>query len=335
MSHSSTADRDRWPVIVRGNLARLGGLGRGVVAVSGGADSVALLRALAERTSDLVIAHLNHQLRGADSDGDAAFVAQLCPSLPHRTETLDVAALAKSTGDNLEAVARRARYEFLGRVARETKASWVATAHTLDDQAETVLHRLIRGTGLRGLRGIAAKRELAPGIMLLRPMLTVSRAEVIAYLQEIGQDWREDVTNRDVAFTRNRIRHELLPLLREFNPQIAEALARVAEQADDVFEKIEADVASLLETALLPPAGKIVILEAGRLAGEPDFLVRELLNRIWETECWPRSGMTSEHWQRAADVALGRASAWDLPAGIRIVSTPRVIRIGPSAEFPA
>jgi tRNA(Ile)-lysidine synthase len=290
---------------------------------------------MADGFPDLVVAHLNHQLRGVDSDSDAAFVAQLCPNLPHRIETLDVSALAESTGDNLEAVARRARYDFLARVARETQAAWVATAHTLDDQAETVLHRLIRGTGLRGLRGIAAKRELAPGIMLLRPMLTVSRAEVIGYLREIGQTWREDVTNRDLAFTRNRIRHELLPLLREFNPQIAEALTRLASQANDVFEKVEADVASLLNTAMLPPAGKIVILDAGRVVGEPDFLVREMLNRIWEIEGWPRSGMTSEHWQRAADVALGRASAWDLPAGMRIVGTPRVVRIGPAADFPS
>jgi tRNA(Ile)-lysidine synthase len=166
-------------------------------------------------------------------------------------------------------------------------------------------------------------------------MLTVSRAEVIGYLREIRQTWREDVTNLDVAFTRNRIRHELLPLLREFNPQIAEALGRLADQANDVFENVEAEVARLLQTALLPPAGKIVILDSGRLAGEPEFLVREMLNRIWEDQGWPRGGMTSEHWQRAADVALGRASARDLPDGIRIVGTPRVVRIGPAADFPS
>ncbi len=232
---------------VRSNLERLGGIGRGVVAVSGGADSVALLRALGDLpVSDLVIAHLNHRLRDRESDEDAEFVAQLCPHLPHRIEAIDVAGLAQASGDNLENAARRARYDFLARVARETQAAWIATGHTLDDQAETVLHRLIRGSGLRGLRGIAAKRELVAGIALLRPMLNVSRSDVIEYLQTIGQPWREDTTNRDSAFTRNRIRHEALPLLRTFNPAIAETLARTAMQADEVYDHIEKEIHELL-----------------------------------------------------------------------------------------
>src|SRR5262245_5311551 len=308
----------------------------GVVAVSGGADSVALLRALADflPAASLVIAHLNHRLRGADSDADAAFVAALCPHVPHHVEAADVAHAAATTGDNLESAARNLRYGFLSRIARETGATWVATAHTRDDQAETVLHRLIRGSGLRGLRGIAESRELAPGVRLIRPLLTLSRKDVIAYLGGIEQPWREDATNRDTRFTRNRIRHELLPMLRTFNPAIDEVLSRTAAQAGEVFDTIESDVVSLLATALLPRAGRIVIVDASRLAGEPDFLVRELLHRICEAEGWPRGDMTLEHWQRAAEVALGRARAWDLPGGIRIESTNRVVRIGPSAELP-
>src|SRR5829696_3493611 len=186
MSHSGPAGDPRlsFPATVRKNLERVRGSvpDPGVVAVSGGADSVALLRALADDppVPGLVVAHLNHRLRGAESDADAAFVAGLFPHLPHRTEAIDVAAAAE--GDNLEDTARRVRYDFLARVAREARAGagWVATAHTLDDQAETVLHRLIRGTGVRGLRGIAESRELIPGVRLLRPMLTVARVEVIA-----------------------------------------------------------------------------------------------------------------------------------------------------------
>ena len=320
---------------VRQNLERLGGTARGVIAVSGGADSVALMRALGDSApGDVVIAHLNHCLRGRESEEDANFVAQLCPRLPHQIETLDIAALAKADGDNLEAAARRARYDFLARVARETQASWVATGHTLDDQAETVLHRLIRGSGLRGLRGIAAKRELAAGVALLRPMLSVSRTAVIAYLQTIGQPWREDTTNRDPAFTRNRIRHEVLPLLRTFNPAIAESLARTATQANEVFGHVENEVRKLLAVAELPRAGRVVILDPAAWTGMPDFLLRELFQLIWEIEGWARGDMTNEHWQRVADVAVGRAKTWDLPGSIRIIGTPRVVRIGPASDFP-
>lgn len=324
------------PAVVRGRLARLGAAGPGVAAVSGGADSVALLRALADGgwPGGLTVAHLNHRLRGPESDADAAFVAGLCPNFTHRSESIDVSALAASTGDNLEAAARRARYDFLLRVAREVGASWVATGHTRDDQAETVLHRLIRGAGLRGLRGIAERRELGPGVLLLRPMLTVSRAEVIGYLRQIGQPWREDATNADPAFTRNRIRHELLPLLRQFNPAISETLVRTAAQAEEVYAEVERAAAELLRRAERPKAGRVVILDVTAFAGVPDHAVREVLHLVWEREGWPRGGMTLEHWQRAADVAVGRATAWDLPGGIRMAGTTRVARVGPAADLP-
>jgi tRNA(Ile)-lysidine synthase len=318
---------------VHDNLDRLRGDASGpiVVAVSGGADSVALLRALAEITppGGLVVAHLNHQLRGWDSDADAAFVAGLLPDLPHFVERVDVAAAAD--GNNIEATARQVRYDFLAAVARRTGAAWIATGHTRDDQAETVLHRLIRGTGLRGLRGIAAVRELEPGIRLIRPLLTVSRADVIAYLHTIDQTWREDVSNADTAFTRNRIRHELLPLLRSFNPAIEDALARTAMQANEVFEDIEDAAAELLRSAEHARVGATVILDRRAIQSVPAPMLREVLHLVWEREGWSRNGMTLAHWQRAAEVALGGVPACDLPDGIRIIGTARVVRVGPAA----
>src|SRR5262245_19692192 len=164
-----------------------------VVAVSGGPDSVALTRALLESRPDpdvpLVLAHLNHQLRGGDSDADEAFVRNLLAQVSNAhahvffaCRRLDVAAVAKERRDNLEAAARRERYRWLAEVAREHGLGHVVTGHTANDQAETVLHRMVRGTGIEGLRGIAFRREIAPGTEVVRPMLAVTREEVLAYL---------------------------------------------------------------------------------------------------------------------------------------------------------
>jgi tRNA(Ile)-lysidine synthase len=329
------ATTNRLSSIVQDNLARLGGVGPGVLAVSGGADSVALLRALADLapTRTFVVAHLNHQLRGKDSDADAEFVAKLCPHLIHLTESIDVAKLSSETGENLEATARRARYDFLADISRKSGSRWVATAHTHDDQVETILHRLIRGAGIRGLRGIAEQRPLAPGIRLLRPMLNVSRVDVIEFLNGLGQTWREDATNQDTVFTRNRIRHELLPMLRSYNPGIEQALSLLSEQAIEVHIETQDRVDGILQWAEKPRAGQLLIFDAERLEDEPDRYVREMLVTIWEREGWPRDGMTHEHWKRAADVALGRAKAWDLPGRLRIVARGNIIQVGPATAF--
>jgi tRNA(Ile)-lysidine synthase len=323
--------RFRFVAAVRCNLDRLRGdaPGPGVIAVSGGADSVALVCALAADLppGGLVVAHLNHQLRETASDADAAFVADLLPQLPHHIESIDVRSAA--AGDNLEATARKVRYDFLSRVAAPAGAGWVATGHTLDDQAETVLHRLIRGTGLRGLRGIAAVRELSPGVRLIRPLLTVAREDVIAYLRAIGQSWQEDGTNRDPAFTRNRIRHELLPLLGTFNPAIADVLGRLAGQADETFREIEAAAAELLKSAGRPRVGRVCILDPVPLVTGVPCVTREVLNLLWTREGWSRNDMTATHWDRAAAVVRGECPAWDLPGGIRIVRTAHAVRVGP------
>ena len=218
-----------------------------VVAVSGGPDSVALLHALVSgQLPNLIIAHLNHQLRGQDSADDERFVHDLhavlqtrgTARLELRCQQVDVGAQALRENDNLENVARKIRYGWLAKVAREVHAPFVATGHTADDQAETVLHRLLRGTGLKGLRGIAARRILVPGIELIRPLLGVTRAEVLAYLEEEGQVYREDASNNNRNYTRNRIRHELLPyLVQHYNPAIASILGRLAEQAAQAYRE--------------------------------------------------------------------------------------------------
>ena len=218
------------------------GAGEGVVVgVSGGPDSTALLDALVtlapRRGLSLVAAHLDHRLR-PDSEADVAHCSLLARGLgvTFRSDGADVAALASQRGRGVEEAGRRARYAFLRRVRSETGASVIAVAHTRDDQAETLLLRLFRGSGGGGLAGMRPRRG-----DLFRPMLQVSRAEVLDHLSSRGLQWRDDPSNSDRRFARNRVRHDLLPYLEEqFNPRVKETLARTA--------RLLADEARLMQT---------------------------------------------------------------------------------------
>jgi tRNA(Ile)-lysidine synthase len=209
------------------------------VGASGGADSMALLMLLLELRDTLGIvvsvAHLNHRLRGAASDADEKFVRRL--AVKHGLElhcvSVDVAARAKREKANLEDAGRRARYEFFARLVAEGKVDCVAVAHTADDQAETILAHILRGTGLAGLGGIHPRTEC-----VVRPLLQMRRAELRAYLGAKKQKWREDTTNQDTTRMRARIRKKLLPLLeREFQSGVVEHLASLAEfvREDEAF----------------------------------------------------------------------------------------------------
>jgi tRNA(Ile)-lysidine synthase len=215
---------------------------RVAVGVSGGADSVALLMLLLELREELGIvlsvAHLNHKLRGTAADADEKFVAKLAAKhgLVFHGERLDVAARAKREKANLEDAGRRSRYEFFSRLAAEGKVDVVAVAHTADDQAETVLAHILRGTGLAGLGGIHPRTEC-----VVRPLLGVRRADLRTYLRARKQKWREDATNQDTARMRARIRKKLLPLLeRKFQGGVVEHLGSLAEFAreDEKFLRL-------------------------------------------------------------------------------------------------
>ena len=210
------------------------------VGVSGGADSVALLRGLAGEGREagvvLSVAHLHHGLRGTDADGDLEFVEKLAAELglhfyQARVDTAAEAAAATGKArETIEEAARRLRYGWFRRLMAEGEIDAVATAHTLDDQAETVLAKFLRGAWTEGLSGIHPVVEFAEG-RILRPLLATSRKEIEAYLKSLGQSWRTDASNRDLAYTRNRIRHELLPLLEGWNPRLREHLSQMAELA--------------------------------------------------------------------------------------------------------
>lgn len=313
-----------------------------VVAVSGGPDSVALLQAAIRQEATarpgVVVAHFNHQLRGEESDADEAFVRGLHAKLAlrgdrqlsFRSGRADVRQRRADEHRNLESRARQVRYAWLADMARETGARFVATGHTADDQAETVLMRLLRGTGLRGLGGIAARRPLAPGVEVVRPLLTTTRPEVLAFLAELGQDYRHDRSNDDRTLTRNRVRQELLPhLASEYNPAIASVLCRLAEQAAEAYREQEAAAQTLLTDAELPRAGRLLVFRQDRLGQAPRHLVREAFRLAWARERWPQAGMRFAEWDRLAGLACGEEKAADLPGGIRARRRGPVVQLGP------
>lgn len=223
---------------------------RVAVAVSGGADSVALLRVLLELRENLGIvlsvAHFHHGIRGAEADADQQFVRSLAEAftLDFYTSAADVPAYAGSHKLSLEAAARELRHQWFAQLVREDPVDKIATAHTIDDQAETVLMRILRGAGSHGLAAIfPAQAEKH----LVRPLLAASRRDVEAYLAALGQAWREDSSNRDLRHTRNRVRHELLPVLeRDFNAGIRQTLADLAEVARGEAEFWDAQIPGLL-----------------------------------------------------------------------------------------
>jgi tRNA(Ile)-lysidine synthase len=246
---------------------------RVLVALSGGADSVALLFLLRELEADgeltiAAVAHLNHQLRGADADEDERFCAALAARLSLRfiSERVDVAARAKTERRSIEDAARRARYAFFDRAADASQADVVAVGHTKDDQAETFLLRLIRGAGGRGLAAIHPRAG-----RVIRPLIDLEREALRDYLAARDQEFREDTSNADVSIPRNRVRHEVLPLLRtRFSPAITDVLAREAALARQDEEFLREHAIKLADQIVL--SDEAIRIDAAGLAAAPRAL---------------------------------------------------------------
>lgn len=267
------------------------------VGLSGGADSVALLRSLAEQNVELglvlSVAHLHHGLRGAEADGDMEFARQLALELglPFHSERVDVRTAAQANrekakpSESVEEAARRLRYGWFRQLMASGEVDAVATAHTQDDQAETVCGKFLRGAWTEGLSGIHPVVQFPEG-KILRPLLQAARAQVEEYLRALGQNWREDSSNLDLVYTRNRIRRELLPLLENWNPQLREHLAQMAELARDEESWWQAQLAWLAPQLILPgtpvrgggrSGGDGVAIDVTKLAEQPPALQRRLL----------------------------------------------------------
>jgi tRNA(Ile)-lysidine synthase len=373
---------------------------RVAVGLSGGADSVALVSALAARSSELGlvlhVAHLHHGLRGAEADADLEFSRTLAAKLglPFHEARVDTAAAAEASGrdlrdieshpsrknkntarmghpvslgntdyaaegkprESIEEAARRLRYAWFRRLMAEVPLDAVATAHTLDDQAETVLAKFLRGAWTEGLAGIAPRLETTKGLepaheletaeeretrgarpgWIVRPLLGVTRAEIEAYLRELGQEWRDDSSNRNLTFTRNRIRHELLPLLESWNPRLREHLSQMAELARDEEAWWRAEVERLAPQMILrgrPVRGggrasgdSGVALDVTRLAALPPAMQRRLLRHAAKEL---GAAVDFEATEKLRAMALtGRAGQkLELAVGLRAERTPREVRL--------
>lgn len=285
-----------------------------LIGVSGGSDSVALTRiiqSLVTQPNYVSIAHFNHQLRGENSDADEEFTERLAAECGFRffcersnsallqTEKEQSNRTSSNRGEGLESLARKDRYEFFCRIAKQIGARYLALAHTRDDQVETILHRIFRGAGWRGLQGIPSSRELETGITLIRPFVKTDKATILEYLDNCGQDFRTDESNFSGEFTRNRIRNELIPLINEiFDKDITESVESVAEISRDVADYLSPQIEDSFERHIKiskhesnPAEIRIV-----HSAGLETLILTEVLHSAWKKCGWPLQQMTRQKW---------------------------------------
>jgi tRNA(Ile)-lysidine synthase len=296
-----------------------------VVAVSGGADSVCLLHVLLELKGELGVelhfAHLDHQLRGDDSRADARYVANLAHRLgiPATIERRDVRSYHAGQGASLEESAREVRYAFLAEVVRAIGAKRVVTGHTLDDHVETVLMHLIRGTGTGGLRGLQPINSWQTGagsLIIVRPLLEVTRQETSEYCRRHRLRPRLDVSNLSLSPLRNRIRHQLLPVLKDYNPQIVDALARTARIADDDLRLLDEMAAQSWHEVVRQHADTFIFEKAAFL-GLPVSLQRSLLRRAVGELMGSLKDIEARHIEEVlAGLNLPPGSMLNLPGGL-------------------
>jgi tRNA(Ile)-lysidine synthase len=316
------------------------------VGVSGGADSVALLRALAERSKELGlvlhVAHLHHGLRGSEADGDLEFVRALATELglTFHCDQVDVASAAKANpgsqkpAESIEEAARRLRYNWFRHLLAMGEVDAVATAHTRDDQAETVLAKFLRGAWTEGLSGIHPVLVFPEG-RVIRPLLGTTRTAVEAYLQSRNQAWREDSSNAETVYTRNRVRKELLPLLESWNPQIREHLTQMADLAREEESWWDGQLRWLGPQVLMPgtpvrgggrAAEPGLAVDATRLAAQAPAMQRRLLRHA-AAQLGVSLGFAATESLRALALSGRAGEKRELAQGLRGERTHREVQL--------
>lgn len=257
--------------------------GRLLVALSGGADSVALLLMLLEEKRDVVAAHCNFRLRGDDADGDEEFVRQLCfrRGVPLHVRRFQTEEVARQRGISIEMAARELRYAWFEELLAEEKCQYVCVAHHADDNIETFLLNLCRGTGVRGMQGMSPQQG-----HILRPLLGKTHEELKAWLQQRGECWREDATNADTRFRRNKVRHELLPKMRELNPSVDASLLKAMRSISLAEKALSEAVANLMRCSMFVLTDGVKLLTEP-LIGNP--YAEEVLFRVLQCYHFPPS----------------------------------------------
>lgn len=298
-----------------------------LVAVSGGPDSVCMLRVLHNLKDILKIqlhaAHLDHGLRGGGSEAEAKYVGELTAKLgiPCSIEKRDVEQWHKQSKTSLEEAAREVRYGFLGEVAREVGATRVAVGHTRDDQVETTLMHYLRGAGIQGLRGLLAAAPIPygnkeDGIWVVRPLLKASRQETAAYCQEHDLNPCCDPSNSDTKFLRNRIRLELIPLLRQYNPEIDDALVRLADLAGEDADFIDEQAAAACNS-IATSEGCLTCLDSGKLRSLPLALQRRVFRIVLEQSYGSLRDIQASHVEALVRLLFGNTGKCvHLPGGV-------------------
>ncbi len=315
-----------------------------VVAASGGADSTALLEALHQLHSDpdrLIVAHFNHALRADDSDADQAFVESHAERLGVKcvVKRANAADVVRASENNL----RKLRYQFLREVAVNHQVRWIAMAHHADDQVETFLHHLLRGSGPSGLSSIKAFRPIASLIDIARPLLRVQRSEILNYLLERKQSFRVDLSNTSSDYTRNRIRNELLPMLRTFansesvDRKLLQACELIGEE-HSVFQELAdrwlAKVGYASEESSNTSKSSHFSVPLAMCRNEPWPIIREALVAVWHRMRWPLREMSYKQWRKVQKlIELTSQSPHpkrlELPGHIVVTSRKGMLRIGP------
>lgn len=292
-----------------------------VVGVSGGPDSMALLHILCRLRETLkiklVVAHLNHCFRGAEADADARFVEDIARrlQLPAFVEARDVPAYIEGRSISPQVAAREVRYNFLAEVAVKTGASRVVLGHHADDQAETILLHILRGTGASGLKGMLPVRD----DFYIRPLLAVRRRDIEEYCRRHNLPTRLDSSNMQTKYMRNRVRLELLPILEsKYNPNLVESLNRLGEICRDEDDYMEQQAAQIFCRARLSPGGNTLRLDMDRLATAPRALLRRVIRRAWAEICGDQAEISYRHIEQVLAIINGGG-------GYRQVNLPRGI----------
>ena len=299
-----------------------------MVAVSGGPDSVAVLRALLANAKSvstsvkksLILAHVNHGLRGPESDRDAQFVASLAAELD--LAFIERSRETPSTNGQSEEDLRNFRYEQLQAMANESGARYLVMGHNLDDQVETILFRFFRGTGISGLAGIPAKRLASDALTIVRPLLGISRLEIMQYLNENRQKTREDQSNLESNYTRNYLRNELIPVLKDrFGSAVTESIMRLGNQAREV-DGFLIENSQQLDDVIEQDSLNRVVIRCESLPQEHDLLIRTWLRKLWTRKEWPRQSMSSSWWSKISSaLSLSKDQILNLPCDIRFEKT--------------